>query len=482
MQQRAGSMACRAQSGPSTSAPAPSPVDEWVVDVLAPPPGLIQTASASASHAAEPDWCGPLLLSWAASRGQSLLAARACVEGVLAALLRGATFRELQVGIRLARLSASRVRTTAAASVDSMSSVSSLSSLDALDHDDDEEQEAQAQAAAQGFWGDAQAGEELVAWVAMVVLVARQLGVPQAQAAGGAGRADSESERFLSGMAGFVGQALGLYAGGYNLERLAALQAVVSQGAPQGGAQAVMQQYTRIAVMTAEVLVACGLATRPRPPPPRPGQPASDLDASTASRDGEEQEAASGLQLLPTGFTAAFTPGGAACCPLCKSGAAASSTPLPSNTRALAVRVLVAFMGSVLTGTPHCTSKFVEAVALAYARGVRAPELLAALRASDFEQSGGVVPLGMAGAISAAAAGRAGGQGGAGTTEMGEDGPITTPPPTPAASLPGDASGEGEQGAGAASSDAPDAESGAVPPMRPADVTRALLSSWISTV
>jgi hypothetical protein len=44
-----------------------------------------------------PRRCGPLLLAWAASRGQSLLAARACVEGALAALLRGVTFRELQV-------------------------------------------------------------------------------------------------------------------------------------------------------------------------------------------------------------------------------------------------------------------------------------------------------------------------------------------------------------------------------------------------
>lgn len=78
------------------------------------------------------------------------------------------------------------------------------------------------------------------------------------------------------------------------------------QGSPAGGAQAVMQQYTRLAVLTAEVVVACGLAPAPEP-------------FGTESEEEEQggSEAVQGFSLSASGYTAAFTPGGESHCGVC---------------------------------------------------------------------------------------------------------------------------------------------------------------------
>ncbi|KAF5832314.1 hypothetical protein DUNSADRAFT_11823 [Dunaliella salina] len=186
-----------------------------------------------------------------------------------------------------------------------------------------------------------------------------------------AGALDSRS--FLEGMRGFALQALDMYTKeGYSLTRLIGWQVTVSKGMPPGSAQQIMQQYTRIVILTCEVLAAKGLMG---PPGEMEG-----FDASVSSVE-DDLEEEPGDARAPLSFLASFS-------------SIANSMDLDEeetrSARPLALRLLVAFMGAVL-GAEYSSAKFVEGVCLAYSEGWTASEILAELCDADFLQSGGLV-------------------------------------------------------------------------------------------
>jgi len=180
------------------------------------------------------------------------------------------------------------------------------------------------------------------------------------------------SRSHLEGMRGFALQALDMYTKeGYSLTRLIGWQATVSKGMPPGSAQQIMQQYTRIVILTCEVLAAKGLMG---PPGEMEG-----FDASVSSIEDDLEEP--GDATAPLNFLASFS-------------SIANSMDLDEedtkSARPLALRLLVGFMGAVL-GSEYSSAKFVEGVCMAYSEGWTASEVLAELRDADFLQSGGLV-------------------------------------------------------------------------------------------
>ncbi|KAJ9520345.1 hypothetical protein QJQ45_030319 [Haematococcus lacustris] len=449
-----------------------------------------------------------LLLAWFASSGQSILAARCLVEAVLQCYFNGATYADVQTGLKLAILSASSqasspppqppspspstsstsfpsspsppsppATTSEAAAASPFAEIQAqlrdqqtaagmgpgsqqprrpgagevtaspgagseptaggvaggavaggverggggvgqqggapktsgwdpLGSLQSWDGDDDEA----------GGWGtgggeggvqlllNEQEEGVLLSWVALVMLAAQ------------VGQLGQLGKGYLQGMQGFVVQALGMYRSGYSLERLTALQAAVSQGAPPGGVQAMMQQYTRIVVLTLEILAALGLApsapasltsptatpggqaggregegTSSMVPGPQP-EPGLELEGGQGGQGGQQkQEEGGGVSRLPadfrpTGYTSTFVEGPLACQLATQSMDYEPVTPARSH----ALRLLLAFMGA-LRGSGYSLHKFVEAAALAYGQGWSASELFEQLEDRDFVQSGGLL-------------------------------------------------------------------------------------------
>ncbi|GFH05887.1 uncharacterized protein HaLaN_00425, partial [Haematococcus lacustris] len=253
------------------------------------------------------------------------------------------------------------------------------------------------------------------------MLAAQAVGVPplvvSGEAAGGRQVTSPETDRYLQGMQGFVVQALGMYRSGYSLERLTALQAAVSQGAPPGGVQAMMQQYTRIVVLTLEILAALGLGpsapaslTSPTATPGGqaggregegtssmvPGQqpePGLELEGGQGDQGGQQEQEERGgavsrlsADFRPTGYTSTFVEGPLAC----QLATQSMDYEPVSPARSHALRLLLAFMGA-LRGSGYSLHKFVEAAALAYGQGWSASELFEQLEDCDFVQSGGLL-------------------------------------------------------------------------------------------
>lgn len=269
--------------------------------------------------------------------------------------------------------------------------------------------------------------DTLSAWVALVMLTLEELQVqrpppsPCSQRPSGldtnvvassntnmvADGASPDQARFLQGMREFVRQTLGLhYASGYTVQRLTGLQRLVAgeAGAQPGGAQAVMQQYSRLVLLTVEVVEAMRLPhTPPRPQTqgraapaaasaagstPSPSRssssstsaPAStstpDSDGASPAGDDDANEAVTPEPSVaaPSGYTFAFQqqPQGCALAQALSqaaevhasgpraagdAGAEAASAvaaarrapvpPVPHPERALAVRLLVSLMAAV---------------------------------------------------------------------------------------------------------------------------------------
>jgi hypothetical protein len=289
----------------------------------------------------------------------------------------------------------------------------------------------------------------ITTWLLIIMLTAQELGVPFGWQPGGAAARSGSSSDGGGGSAASGGQpaaegggvtrrhgpqSLGLLAyvkstlgrydsEGHNLARVAALQSVTRQPGksdPDSGsggfsqAADVMQQYTRLVLITLESTAVAGL------PLNRPLQEPITITA-------------------PTGFPAALL--GA---DLSEAAARGAAPAPPAGARRAAVHLLVAFIGAVL-GAPYALQQFLAAAADAYDEGLAAGELLGALSEGEFLQAGGLLPVatpepGAAQAITrqlfARWAARPGGGGwGAEQTDPRADAPgaVPAPLPTPAA-------------------------------------------------
>ncbi|GLI62381.1 hypothetical protein VaNZ11_005000 [Volvox africanus] len=368
--------------------------------------GATVTAAAAAAADTTADADGPrveepstaLLLSWFACGNRSLFAAQCLVEVLVELYREGRTFGELQLSLKLATQGARRCRVrgtegsnTAAATVAAASAPGDQQRLDAG------EEEA-LPPLLQG-----QEEDVLVSWVALVFLTLEELEVPRVRmqqqqqpreeeelaGAGASGRGGdmgvgkgsgsmAAGNTYLRGMLGYVRQTLGMYDEGQTLARVAGLQGLVQQSSGASSPFLVlMQQYTRLVLLTVEVVAAAGLPTvRPLRLPETVLRPSgySRAFSSSCSAVLEDEHLESPQQQPQQQQMSSLAAPGA--CP----------------SRGLAVRLLMAFMGAVL-GSQWSLDKFVEAVRVAYDQGLAADELFSQLDEQEFVQSGGLLPI-----------------------------------------------------------------------------------------
>ncbi|GAX76673.1 hypothetical protein CEUSTIGMA_g4119.t1 [Chlamydomonas eustigma] len=268
-----------------------------------------------------------LLLAFLASSASSLIATQCLVESVLEIYISGQSFASTQIALKIATFSGPT------------SSGSPI--LSAPDED------------------------VIAAWVALIMLTLQELGIPGPTDLVEAG-ATEEQTRFLQGMRAYVKHTLIMYDNGYTLERLRGLQSMVQQ--EDGGAvQRVMQQYTRLVLLTVEVVASMRLPCTRGPLGITPIQ-------------------------APSGYTLAFHQGPLAC-PISRTLVLNPDGPLTIQPlRAIAMRSLICFIGAVL-GSAYSLQRFAHSTIEAYSQGWGADEVFQQLRDSDFLQSGGLVPV-----------------------------------------------------------------------------------------
>jgi hypothetical protein len=240
----------------------------------------------------------------------------------------------------------------------------------------------------------------ITTWLLIIMLTAQELGLPfggpagvaaaaaggPSSSGGGGGGAQAGVTRRHGpqslGLLAYVKSTLGRYGSeGHNLARVAALQSVTRQPGPAdpetggGGysqAAEVMQQYTRLVLITLEAAAAAGFAIA------RPLQEPATIVAPT-----DFPAALLGFDLSAAAAAAGGGGGG---------GAAEAAAPDAGGARRFAVHLLVAFIGAVL-GAPYAQQQFLAAAADAYDAGHAAGELLAALQGREFVQAGGLLPV-----------------------------------------------------------------------------------------
>ncbi|KXZ54251.1 hypothetical protein GPECTOR_5g341 [Gonium pectorale] len=374
-------------------------------------------------------------------QGTNLFAAQCLVEVLLELYREGRSFEEVQLSIKLAAQGGTR-RGVQAASAEA----------GAVD-DGGARSSASAEAIARLPLLQGQDEDVLVSWVALVFLTLEELGVPRAGAGqpppqqpgpGLAGGGMAAGSAYLRGMLGYVRQTLGMYDEGQTLAIVAGLQGLVQQttAAATSPFLLLMQQYTRLVLLTVEVTAAAGLPTvRPLRPPETVLRPSGYSDAFALPCFSGGGDGVGGVQVAE-GPEAEATRGSEEVC----------------SPRGLAVRLLMAFMGAVL-GSRWSLDKFVEGVRVAYQQGLAADELFSELDEQEFLQSGGLLPIASPSA-SASAAGFAG----------------ADDPAAPAASGPDVDSSPLAAAAAPSPPESPPADA----PAPQHVITKKLLSSWIS--
>lgn len=289
-----------------------------------------------------------------ASQNRSLFAAKCLVETLIAIYQRGFTLDEIKMDVTLATL----------ASADPFKPIMM---------------------------------DVLLTWTAVVMMTLRAVGVPllpegearvARRAASDSEDADSaeHEDRMTQGLEFFVNSCVERYQSGTDLFRLqlqqsmqGPLQVDSNDAAGESPTVAVLQQNTRLSIITLEVVKNLGVPTAV---PLRPDGDA-DADAAAASTSRGPGE--------PVGFIAAFID--------------ADKAPAPGLTgpqraaalRSAGVRALVGFNGAVL-GYLRSAKDFVREVAAAYAAGWTAEELFTAVHDEEFAQSGGVTRFNLANA------------------------------------------------------------------------------------
>eukprot|EP00882_Tetradesmus_deserticola_P011453 GHRQ01012116.1.p1 GENE.GHRQ01012116.1~~GHRQ01012116.1.p1 ORF type:complete len:296 (+),score=142.07 GHRQ01012116.1:449-1336(+) len=128
-----------------------------------------------------------------------------------------------------------------------------------------------------------------------------------------------------------------------------------------------MQQYTRLVIIALEVAAACGVPTQ------------KQLNNPTSL-------------LAPSGYTAAWRSDSSSSTHSSEGlVTAAAAVRNCGGQRALAVRLLIAFVGGVI-GVPASMRSFITYALEAYERGISAAELYQQLQPAEFLQTGGLVP------------------------------------------------------------------------------------------
>ncbi|KAG2431579.1 hypothetical protein HXX76_009593 [Chlamydomonas incerta] len=345
-----------------------------------------------------------MLLAWFACGNRSLFAAQCLVEVLVELYREGRSFEELQLSIKAATQGGGwAVRPAPTSGSDT--------------------------AADDGTNGEAvvlppllqlQEEDVLVSWVALVFLTLEDLGVPRdkepADAAPGAGAAGAgtsagpgsaasggvgagggvgamaSSSTYLRGMLGYVRQTLGMYDEGQTLARVAGLQGLVQQSTSAATSPFLflMQQYTRLVLLTVEVVAASGLHTeRPLRAPETITRPSGYSTAFVSSCTAVDLDSPPAQP--PLGGAAPWTKAGAAAGEA-SAGPGAGTGGGDCPPRGLAVRLLMAFTGAVL-GSRWSLERFVDAVRVAYDQGLAANELFSQLEEAEFAQSGGLLPV-----------------------------------------------------------------------------------------
>ncbi|KAF8072660.1 aspS [Scenedesmus sp. PABB004] len=365
--------ATRAPPLPRTGAPAPTAAAPTAAAARPrrPPAQARSAADGAAAPASSPPPPPPprggreegVLLSFYACQTRSLFAAQVFVESVLDAYSGGERVDGLHMGLTLANAQAGGTL------------------LSPVDED------------------------LLLSWVIVVMLAAQVVGLRSAPAgAGGAGAQPGGAQpggaqpgdggggggdaaaaaaagvseahsRQVLGLLSFVKSAAKLYFDeGYTVTRLQGLQAAVASDPGQGRSAALvmMQQYTLLVIIALEVAAAARLPTATALPNP------TTLDAPEPGGGG--------------GGGGGGEPGGAAGpgpgTGLVTAAALARGRGPP---RALAVRLLVAFVGAA-GGAPYALRAFVLHALEAYEAGIPVAALHGQLAAAEYEQSGGLVP------------------------------------------------------------------------------------------
>ncbi|PNH04456.1 hypothetical protein TSOC_009377, partial [Tetrabaena socialis] len=236
------------------------------------------------------------------------------------------------------------------------------------------------------------AEDVLVSWLALVFLTLQELGVPrdreqqqqqQGEAEGqqqastaapgvrGGGMAGASGmaggSAYLRGMLGYVRQTLGMYDEGQTLARVAGLQGLVMQASSSASSPflQLMQQYTRLVLLTVEVVAAAGLDTaRPIRAPETVLSPSGYVEAFAGACNAADLDKAPAPAPIPAPASGP-SPGAAAAGPGPGSAAGAAAAAGGCPPRGLSVRLLMSFMGAVL-GSGWSLGKFVEGVRVAY--------------------------------------------------------------------------------------------------------------------
>lgn len=278
-----------------------------------------------------------LLLAYYASQNKSLFAAQCFVETVLDSYTRGENVDGLQTALQLRNMQQNG---------------------DLLNPQDQ---------------------DLLLSWIIMVMLTAKEVDLAQhpqqesqeqqqQEQQEGAGISTQYSAQVL-GLLQFVKQAEKLYfEEGYSVQKLQGLQAAVSSDPSQGRSQflEVMQLYTRLVIITLEVAASSGIQTQ------------RELSNPTSL-------------VAPSGYTAATTTSSSSSSSSEGLITAAAMAKGLGGNRALAVRLLTAFVGGVI-GAPFAMRSFITYALEAYESGISVLELHQQLQPSEFLQSGGLLP------------------------------------------------------------------------------------------
>ena len=263
----------------------------------------------------------------------------------------------------------------------------------------------------------------LLSWMLLIMLTADQLGVerpsssstaPASQPSTSDSSTSTSTEpastittKFtneMAGLLGFVKQTLQQYSElEYTLSRVQFLQAAASQES-QGQSQflELMQQYTRLVMITIEVVAALKLPTRVALTNPYSIQAPSGYTAAfwpelISTSSSGSSSSSSGGSTTSSGSSSsqqAATPQQST-----RAAEAGASDPLRgpvavpvTPARAAAVRLLIAFIGAAL-GAPYAQQCFIRFAAEAYGAGFSAGDLYQQLQEEEYLQSGGLLPV-----------------------------------------------------------------------------------------
>ncbi|PSC70908.1 hypothetical protein C2E20_5721 [Micractinium conductrix] len=247
----------------------------------------------------------------------------------------------------------------------------------------------------------------LVSWVAVIMMALQMVGVPllpqgeerrQRREADGGGAEDTSGMGM--GLQGLVRISVDKFLAGTDLFRLQLQQSMAGQmeGDPEAAGESpavrVLQQNTRLVILTLEVVRDMGLPTVvPLNQPPAPMEPeeegaeegAAAAAAAQEQQQQQQQQQQLGGQRPPVGLAPGFM---LACDPDLLGALGSADEP----QRAAAVRLLISFMGAAL-GWQYSAWDFVDAACECYRKGWTADDVFGRLQDEEFAQSGGVGQL-----------------------------------------------------------------------------------------